>query len=37
MMMFPMIRLHHTKPLIAYGLSIPIVVSLIYLFHIQLE
>ncbi|AFC28377.1 hypothetical protein PM3016_1452 [Paenibacillus mucilaginosus 3016] len=36
-MMFPMIRLHHKRPLVAYGLSIPIVVSLIYLFHIQLE
>ncbi|MCZ8521219.1 hypothetical protein O9H32_17150 [Paenibacillus mucilaginosus] len=36
-MMFPMIRLHHNRPLLAYALSVPIVVTLIYLFHIKLQ
>jgi len=36
-MMFPMIRLHHTRPLLAYVISLPIVVLLVHLFHIRLE
>lgn len=36
-MMFPMIRLHHSRPLIAYGLSIPIVVVLLFIFQIKLD
>jgi len=37
MMMFPMIRLHHTRPLLAYVISIPIVVVLTRLFEIKLD
>ncbi|MDQ0877435.1 hypothetical protein QFZ77_006094 [Paenibacillus sp. V4I3] len=36
-MMFPMIKLHHSRPLLAYIISIPIVYGLILLFHIQLQ
>lgn len=36
MIMFPMIKLHHSRPLIAYIISIPIVYGLILFFHIKL-
>ena len=32
--MLPMLRLHHTRPLLTYLLSVPLIVSLIFWFHI---
>lgn len=37
MMMFPMIKLHHSRPLLAYIVTIPIVYGLLLLFHIKLQ
>lgn len=36
-MMFPMLRLHHSRPLLAYLISVPIVLFLNYRFNIYVE
>ncbi|MCM3567248.1 CBO0543 family protein [Neobacillus mesonae] len=36
-MMFPMLILHHKKPLIAYVLSIPIIIILLLIFDVPLD
>jgi hypothetical protein len=35
--MFPMLRLHHKYPLIAYILSVPIAIFFIFLFDVPIE
>lgn len=37
MMMFPMLRLHHVKPLIAYVLSVIIVVAMLWMYQVPLK
>ena len=37
LMMFPMLRLHHKKPLIAYGLSLIITILLMWYFKVPLK
>ncbi|OXM84253.1 hypothetical protein CF651_20930 [Paenibacillus rigui] len=36
-MMFPMLLLHHRNPILAYGLSVLIVVALVYGFHVPMS
>jgi hypothetical protein len=37
LMMFPMLRLHHKKPLMAYGLSLIIIIFLMWYFKVPLK
>ncbi|UUZ80602.1 hypothetical protein LJK88_38040 [Paenibacillus sp. P26] len=36
-MMFLMLRLHSVKPVLAYAVSVVIIVALVLLFHVPLE
>lgn len=36
-MMYSMIRLHHTRPFLAYGISIFIIIFLLHFFHVSIK
>lgn len=36
-MMFPILRLHHVKPIIAYALSLLIIISLMWFFKVPIK